>query len=696
MKCVYYKLFVFIAWAFFGALLRGESVDPRNPAEWTRQKEQASRELSLRAAVRIDELKAERAELLQAVRRFPRYSPLMTHGRIGYHSSFCCVSNAAASDRVISWNDHSPREVRAIALVPAYDPLGITRGAYGFPRRFKIEVRSAGSAQLETVVDWMDADFPDPGMYPVFFSDIDRDAVQVKLTVPVSSTGTENRFFALGELYIFGGNPGAHAMDNVIFWHGNTVSSSDDFKLKPSWDLFCLSDHINGLGLPVSSMRENKEDLLIVEDEKYRLKNHISVVLDLGHLVNVGRVDVWPAVIGGAHGLADFGFPQEIEIERSGSLDFGSALALKRSASSSCRPPGFIYSVRSWPPKVRYLRVKFNRLRMSGKNRTLGIGEIVVRDKRGRRLMYQIVKTEGIAVEYCDQLDRLNDGFSGGRRILSDADWIKGLAQRRPLDRRLREIEQEIEIAEKQWQLRQKEWVTAGIFGIGFLSIGMIVFQRHKRKQVLRSQGQRITRDLHDEVGSSLGGITLIAQHLAEKNKNEELDKMILNLGLMAREANASLREVIWGGSGKKIQLDTLLEHLADRAERVLSSAVVDVFLPDFCPSVEVSLSVKRHVILFFKEAVHNCAKHAGASMVCVSARIENDALILAVHDNGAGFDVARSLKGWGLETMRKRAQELGGNLKIMSCPGEGTSVELTLPIRNFSRHLNQEYKTSN
>ena len=99
---------------------------------------------------------------------------------------------------------------------------------------------------------------------------------------------------------------------------------------------------------------------------------------------------------------------------------------------------------------------------------------------------------------------------------------------------------------------------------------------------------------------------------------------------------------------------------------------------------------------LFFKEAIHNCARHAHATRVLVSARITEKSLELSIHDNGRGFDQAEHQQGWGLDSMKKRAEELGGELGIVSSKGGGTMVKLVVPLAKLTAEPTQLYKTSN
>ena len=97
-------------------------------------------------------------------------------------------------------------------------------------------------------------------------------------------------------------------------------------------------------------------------------------------------------------------------------------------------------------------------------------------------------------------------------------------------------------------------------------------------------------------------------------------------------------------------------------------------------------VDVRRQVLLFALEALHNVSRHARARSVRV--RLQANAgrgFTLSVRDDGIGFDLHQDTPGNGLESMRRRAKAIGARLDIASSPGLGTEVELTWP--DASRH---------
>ncbi len=144
------------------------------------------------------------------------------------------------------------------------------------------------------------------------------------------------------------------------------------------------------------------------------------------------------------------------------------------------------------------------------------------------------------------------------------------------------------------------------------------------------------------------------------------------------------------------IRLPDLIQKLAERAERVLYGVELSVEIPPNCPDTVVPLTFKRHLVMFFKEVIHNCARHAQATRVWVLFSVTDQEFQVLVRDNGCGFDPAGASNGCGLDSLDERAKEMGGSMELTSQLGKGTSIMLKVPLKSLARELSDSYTTSN
>jgi signal transduction histidine kinase len=96
---------------------------------------------------------------------------------------------------------------------------------------------------------------------------------------------------------------------------------------------------------------------------------------------------------------------------------------------------------------------------------------------------------------------------------------------------------------------------------------------------------------------------------------------------------------------------------------------------------LKLGLHVRRDLLLIFKEAVNNSARHSRCSRVEIDLRVERSRVVLVIADNGVGFDTSVESQGQGLLSMQRRAARHRGHLELRSGPGAGTTLTLELPI---------------
>ncbi len=87
------------------------------------------------------------------------------------------------------------------------------------------------------------------------------------------------------------------------------------------------------------------------------------------------------------------------------------------------------------------------------------------------------------------------------------------------------------------------------------------------------------------------------------------------------------------------------------------------------------------NLLLIFKEAVSNAARHSRCSAVEIDLRVDGSQLVLVVKDNGVGFDASADSEGQGRPSMRRRAQRIDATLDLTSSDGAGAVVTLRVPV---------------
>jgi signal transduction histidine kinase len=189
-----------------------------------------------------------------------------------------------------------------------------------------------------------------------------------------------------------------------------------------------------------------------------------------------------------------------------------------------------------------------------------------------------------------------------------------------------------------------------------------------------------ISRDLHDDLGQLITSVTLDLERArqAEGERNRQLiDRGLAGARLLlerVHEIASRIRPRILDDLGLH---DAVKSHLAQFEDRTGIEVSSELALDG--TGVPGVLSENAYRIL--QEALNNVAKHAQARMVRVVLRATPEQLSLRIRDDGVGFAPDGGSSGLGLLGMRERVNLLGGRLVLRSRPGEGTEIEVDLPI---------------
>ena len=215
------------------------------------------------------------------------------------------------------------------------------------------------------------------------------------------------------------------------------------------------------------------------------------------------------------------------------------------------------------------------------------------------------------------------------------------------------------------------------------LSLGAVLAVQARIRAVRREERMRwrIASDLHDDVGSRLASVALLAEHVRDRAGLDGPEaRQLTSVAEAARGMIASLREIVWF-------VDPAHDRpgaFAARAREAAASLVgphAAVEAPDRGRIDAAPLAFRRDVFLVLKEALHNAARHAPGAAVTVRLEETRRAVVLEVADDGPGFVPAAAEGGTGLRSLRHRAEALGGTLGVRSAPGEGTVVTLRAPL---------------
>jgi hypothetical protein len=228
----------------------------------------------------------------------------------------------------------------------------------------------------------------------------------------------------------------------------------------------------------------------------------------------------------------------------------------------------------------------------------------------------------------------------------------------------------------------QTWWFLLLVLGaVAGLSSALFHVRLSRLKQLARLRG-RIAGDLHDEIGSNLGGIILLselAQHVPALPP--EAQASLREINATAQHTAGAMRDIVWFLDPECDTLAAMVARMREFARPLLSGVECEFVVPGDLPLQSLPLEFRRNVLLTFKEILHNIVKHATATRVSIRVEVTGRRFTLRVQDNGRGFDPAAAASGHGLRSLHQRAVDLRGTFTVESGPGTGTVAALTVML---------------
>ncbi|QFG27288.1 sensor histidine kinase [Actinomadura sp. WMMB 499] len=201
---------------------------------------------------------------------------------------------------------------------------------------------------------------------------------------------------------------------------------------------------------------------------------------------------------------------------------------------------------------------------------------------------------------------------------------------------------------------------------------------RAHQRQGAAEERERMAREIHDTLAQGFASIVALAE-AARSGLAADPDasaRQLASIERTARENLAEARVLVGSATPAAGSAARTLRRVLDRfAEDTGVRVTADL------PDVDCDQPTRIALLRCTQESLANVRKHAAASAVGVVLARHPDAVELEITDDGRGFAVADS-RGFGLDGMRRRLDELGGELTVTSAPGDGTRVLAVIPLQ--------------
>ena len=228
-------------------------------------------------------------------------------------------------------------------------------------------------------------------------------------------------------------------------------------------------------------------------------------------------------------------------------------------------------------------------------------------------------------------------------------------------------------------------WFYALEIMLAFTVIYIIYSYRLRQALKLAVVRDRIARDLHDEIGSSLSTISIYSKVVQQQlNSNGNSSQPLLNkISDSANNVQDAMNGIVWSINTKNDEWENVISRMREHAIQLSEAKdfALHFSFDDALLSVKLKMEQRKNFYLIYKEALNNIAKYAEGKNVWITLAEDGANITLTVKDDGRGFDKSEILKaGNGLHNMKARAKVINGIINISSVKELGTTITLKMP----------------
>ena len=228
------------------------------------------------------------------------------------------------------------------------------------------------------------------------------------------------------------------------------------------------------------------------------------------------------------------------------------------------------------------------------------------------------------------------------------------------------------------------------IFIIAIILTLLYTFYQYRLRQRLQLEKlrNRIARDLHDEIGSTLSSISIYAAAAKKVTiGNEKAENILSKINDGTSEMMEAMNDIVWAVNSGSDHFYDLVNRIRSYAVQVTEAKKIGITITENkdIPDIQLGMEQRKNIYLICKEAISNAVKYSACGQLDVIISVTNNKLTIWIKDNGIGFEsnqLGYSSGGNGLKNMRFRAEEIGSYLEINSVIDVGTKIILIVPVK--------------
>jgi signal transduction histidine kinase len=210
-----------------------------------------------------------------------------------------------------------------------------------------------------------------------------------------------------------------------------------------------------------------------------------------------------------------------------------------------------------------------------------------------------------------------------------------------------------------------------------------------RSNELLLKERDRISADLHDDIGSTLSSISIYNDLIKTQvsNNTTKINTFSEKISEQIKELMMNTEDIIWslkiGKQGHQKIDKRIHEYAAELLE--LKNIKLHIKISDDTDSKLQHPQLRRNVLMIIKEAMNNASKYSQAEIFSITMTVKHNTLLLDISDDGIGFELEKTVLGDGVDNIKNRCASMNGTCSINSEVNQGTQICCRIPIANIS-----------
>lgn len=204
--------------------------------------------------------------------------------------------------------------------------------------------------------------------------------------------------------------------------------------------------------------------------------------------------------------------------------------------------------------------------------------------------------------------------------------------------------------------------------------------------KAINHEKERISADIHDDMGSNVSSIHLISKIMQSKGDHPlENIEYLKQLEVQAQELSQKMKDIVWATKSENDNLENLIFYIQQYAIKQLEpfGLAIQLEKPPLVPTMELNGEMRKDLLMIIKESINNIIKHSEAKQVLIAFALQNEKLIVKIKDDGKGLKYNVN-NGNGLNQMKRRMEKYYGKIDFRNDNGLCINIEIDVHKGKF------------